>query len=114
MKHRFPPRTAHELWQVDRETALFGIAIRENAVVGQRPAEGIGNDHHDALGAVIWGFGDVAVEAMDFLDSAGWHAGVQGAGRAALPKSGHCDLLGVLIWELQLKSSTRLQMMSWS
>lgn len=82
--------TVHDLGQVDLEWPFFGVAVREYTVIGESPAKGIGKDHHHAFRFRAGRRrGDVAVQAVELGDLAGWHAGVQAASRAALFESGH-------------------------
>lgn len=93
------PLTIHEIGKVDGEVAFFGIAIRQDSVVGEGPAKGVGDDDNNACRSPIWSVSDVTVQAMEFVDPTARLPGVEGAGGATRFEA-HLSVFATVVMEM--------------
>lgn len=81
--------TVHEVRYEDLEVAFGGDVVGHDARVGERPAEGVGNDDHDGFWRERGGrVCDICISAVEDGYAALGRALVDGACEAA--GAGHC------------------------
>ena len=102
MRARVAGLAAHEVWQEDLTLCLFGVVIRQDAVVVEIPSERIGDDDDDALGRAGGCLGDVGRKPVDLLDLACWSAVVCRSEASALPFG--IRLVCVCVWSRTYRS----------
>ena len=76
---RYYCHTVHEFRKIYGEVAFLRVAVGENAIVWQCPAEGIRDDHNDAFWRAIGGVSDVTIQTVNFLNTPRWRPRMKGA-----------------------------------